>query len=170
MKDERRLRKKVCMLGAYAVGKTSLVRRFVKDVFSEGYQTTVGVKITKKELVLDGTELSLLLWDLHGDDEYQTVRDTYLRGAAGALLVADGTRPATLERALALRDRLRELVGRVPAPVLLNKLDLEDEWELDDERLSALGLDPRTVLRTSARTGAGVEQAFTRLARGLLER
>lgn len=170
MSEEPRLRKKVCMLGAYAVGKTSLVRRFVKDVFSEGYQTTVGVKITKKELVLDGAELSLLLWDLHGDDEFQTVRDAYLRGAAGALLVADGTRPSTLERALALRARLHELVGDVPTPVLLNKVDLEDEWELDDERLLALGLDPDAVLRTSARTGAGVEEAFTRLARGLLAR
>ena len=86
------IRKKVCMLGAYAVGKTSLVMRFVKNVFSERYRTTIGVRIHKKELELDGRPFGLLLWDLHGDDEFQEVRDSYLRGAAGFLLVADGTR------------------------------------------------------------------------------
>lgn len=164
------LQKKVCMLGAYAVGKTSLVRRFVKDVFSEGYRTTVGVKITKKELVLEERSLSLLLWDLHGDDEFQTVRDAYLKGAAGALVVADGTRAATLEQALALRARLRSLVGEVPAPLLVNKRDLEGAWEVEDERLAALGLAPEEVLFTSALTGEGVEAAFERLGRALLVR
>jgi len=163
------IQKKVCMLGAYAVGKTSLVQRFVKDVFSDTYQTTVGVKITKKTIAVGGEDLSLLLWDLHGDDEFQTVHASYLRGASGALLVADGTRASTLERALELQRRLRAAAGEVPVQWILNKNDLEDDWVVNDERLLELELEPAVVLRTSAKTGDRVEDAFQALARRMRE-
>ena len=167
--DKPVIRKKVCMLGAYAVGKTSLVQRFVKDIFSEHYQTTVGVKITKKELELDGVEMSLLLWDLHGDDEFQTVRDSYLQGASGALLVADGTRPATIDQAVKLRARLHAIAGEVPSCLLLNKSDLEDSWEVTEERLRNAGFAPEEAITTSAKTGNGVEAAFLQIARRMTE-
>ena len=91
------IQKKVCMLGASAVGKTSLVGRFVQGIFSDKYLTTVGVKIDKKKVSLDSGEMTLMLWDIYGQDEFQTIRDTYLRGATGYLLVADGTRYSTLD-------------------------------------------------------------------------
>lgn len=87
------IQKKVCMLGAFAVGKTSLVERYVKSIFSEKYQTTVGVKIDKREVLVGATTVKLVLWDLHGEDRFQAVQASYLRGASGVLLVVDPTRP-----------------------------------------------------------------------------
>lgn len=95
--------RKICMLGAYAVGKTSLVRKFVHGVFSEKYLTTIGAKIDKKELVVDGTELTLVLWDLAGEDGFEKVRLSYLRGSSGYLLVVDGTREASLQTAICVQ-------------------------------------------------------------------
>src|SRR4026209_2201357 len=93
------LQKKICMLGGFGVGKTSLVSRFVTSIFSDTYLTTIGVKIDKKTFAVDAHEMTLMLWDIYGQDEFQTVRDSYLRGASGYLLVADGTRYATPETA-----------------------------------------------------------------------
>ena len=79
------IQKKVCMLGAFAVGKTSLVKRFVDSMFSEKYQTTVGVKIDRKRIQLDEQEVNLVLWDIHGEDELQKVRLSYVRGTSGSI-------------------------------------------------------------------------------------
>src|SRR5690606_7159431 len=98
------LEKKICMMGAPGVGKTSLVRRFVDSVFSEKYLSTIGVKIDKKSVAVEDTTLNLMLWDLQGEERYQWVRLQYLRGASGYILVADGTRPDTLEIALGLQE------------------------------------------------------------------
>ena len=84
------IQKKICMLGAYAVGKTSLVGRFVRSMFSEKYQTTVGVKIDQKTVNVGDQQVNMMLWDLHGEDEAQKVRLSYLRGASGYILVVDG--------------------------------------------------------------------------------
>lgn len=157
------IRKKVCMLGSYAVGKTSLVMRYVKSIFSERYETTIGVRILKKELVAGSEALSLLLWDMHGDDDFQEVRTSYLRGASGYLVVADGTRAETSHKALELDRVAREYLGDVPSLFLLNKSDLEADWELDDQIASRL-LAPGVGVRTSAKTGEGVETAFLELA------
>jgi len=105
------LTKKVCMLGSFSVGKTSLVRRFVETIFLDKYHTTVGVKVDKKVVQVDGQELSLVLWDIYGEDEYQKLRLSYLRGAAGYLLVADGTRRATLDKVLAIVAMVASLAG-----------------------------------------------------------
>ena len=119
------LQKKICMLGGFGVGKTSLVSRFVTSIFSDTYLTTVGVKIDKKTIAVDAREMTLMLWDIYGQDEFQTVRDSYLRGASGYLLVADGTRHATLETAAALQQKAESVIGRVPFLLLLNKADLD---------------------------------------------
>jgi GTPase SAR1 family protein len=83
------------MLGGFSVGKTSLVKRYVHSVFSETYLTTVGVKIDKKTVTLSDRIVNLILWDLAGEDDINSLRMTNLRGAAGYVLVADGTRPST---------------------------------------------------------------------------
>ena len=100
------------MLGAFSVGKTSLVKRYVESVFSETYLTTVGVKIDKKTVEVKGRQVALILWDIAGEDEVSTVRMSYLRGSAGYLLVADGTRAASLEVARSLRRASRPSSGR----------------------------------------------------------
>ena len=158
------IQKKICMLGAFAVGKTSLVARYVKSIYSDVYQTTVGVKIDKKVLDVGGKEVTLVLWDIHGEDELQKVRLSYLRGAAGYILVVDGTRAATLEKALALHEAARGAAGDVPFVMVLNKADLRAEWEIDPDTASALSAKGIHVLEGSAKTGAGVEEAFRSLA------
>ncbi|MEM9997743.1 MAG: Rab family GTPase [Bacteroidota bacterium] len=159
------IRKKICLLGTSAVGKTSLVRRFVRGIFSDEYLTTLGVKIDKKALRIGEERVELLVWDLNGEDAFQKLQMSYLRGAAGYLLVADGTRAATLDHALDLHQRAQAVTGDVPALLLLNKADLVTEWDLGDEAEADLTLSSR---RTSAKTGEGVEVAFTDLAERLL--
>lgn len=159
------IQKKVGMLGAFAVGKTSLVARFVRSIYSETYQTTIGVKVDKKDVVVDGTPLGLLLWDLHGEDELQKVRLVYLRGASGYLLVADGTRAATLEVAQRLQQQITATLGPLPFVLVLNKADRADDWEITPAQVEALRQKGWPVLKTSARTGAAVEEAFLLLAR-----
>jgi small GTP-binding protein len=162
------IQKKVCMIGAFAVGKTSLVARFVESVFSERYHTTVGVKVDKKVVRVDGGEMTLVLWDLYGEDEFQPLSDSYFRGMSGYLLVVDGTRRPTLDKALELHARVVESVGEIPFVCVLNKADLAAEWEVepaDEKRIESLR---GGVIRTSAKSGAGVEEAFALLAREML--
>ena len=99
------IQKKICMIGPVSVGKTSLVARYVHSLFSEKYLSTVGVKIDKKVLQVDGMDVTLLLWDLAGDDDFQRLNVTYLRGAAAYLLVADGSRRATLDQSVEIQGR-----------------------------------------------------------------
>jgi small GTP-binding protein len=163
------IQKKISMVGAFATGKTSLVARFVKSIYSEIYQTTVGVKIDKKLVKLKEQEVNLILWDIHGEDEFQKVRMSYLRGSSGYLLVVDGTRCYTLDKAFSLQQRVEESIGKVPFILILNKYDLTDEWEIDNAVMEELSQKNWTVIKGSAKTGLGVEEAFLTLANKMLE-
>jgi len=163
------IQKKICMLGAFAVGKTSLVSRFVKSLFSEKYLTTVGVKIEKKLLTVGNQDVSLMLWDLAGEDEFLQVRMSYVRGSSGYFLVADGTRRNTLDTMMSLQQRVEESIGQVPFIVLLNKVDLREQWEVDNAAINELTQKGWPVVLTSARTGAGVEDACLVLTKRMLE-
>ena len=163
------IKKKICMLGAFAAGKTSLVRQFAHGVFSEKYHTTVGVRIEKKTVSVEDEPVDLIIWDLHGEDEFQKVRVSYLKGAAACVYVVDGTREETLDVAMDLRARAEERFPGLPSLFLVNKTDLNDAWELSASslgRLTALGLD---VHRVSALSADGVEEAFGDLARRLVD-
>ncbi len=162
------IQKKVCMLGAFAVGKSSLVRRFVESIFSDKYLTTVGVKIDKKIVTLDQQVVQLILWDLQGEDDFHSVRTSYLRGASGHFLVTDGTRRATLDTARRLRELAREQTPEAPCLLVVNKSDLMASWEIDDDELAQLESEGWDVIRTSAKSGDGVEQAFAHLAEAML--
>jgi small GTP-binding protein len=158
------LQKKICMLGGFSVGKTSLVKRYVESVFSETYLTTVGVKIDKKTVDLGGRAVNLILWDVAGEDEVSALRMSYLRGSAGYVLVADGTRPSTLEVALSLRERVEAAHGALPFVLLLNKCDLQEQWAIGSAEMADLRKAGWSVRPSSARTGEGVEEAFRELA------
>ncbi len=159
------IQKKICLLGAFAVGKTSLVSRFVKSIYSDQYLTTVGVKVDKKTVQLGDQQVNLILWDLAGEDEFQKVRMDYLRGAAGYLLVADGTRRSTLDTARMLEQRVTKDIGPLPFVLLLNKADLVNEWDVDEQAMKEILASGWDTFKSSAKTGEGVEEAFQLLAK-----
>jgi small GTP-binding protein len=171
MSERNIVQKKICMLGTFAVGKTSLVRRFVESIYSDKYHTTVGVKIDKKLLDLEGAQkkMMMMLWDVEGAEQAHELRKSYLRGASGYLLVCDGTRKDTLYKALEIQARAQETLGLVPYVFLINKSDLVDEWDIEERELEALHEKGWRVIRTSAKSGTGVEEAFMALAEKMME-
>jgi small GTP-binding protein len=159
---------KICLLGASAVGKTSLIRNFVHGIYSDWYVTTMGVKIDKKRVPIDNSEVQLIIWDINGEDEFQVIRSSYYRGSKGCLLVADGTRSHTLDKAIQLKGRVVETIGPVPFVLALNKADLQAQWQVASERVASLTSQGLFVVPTSAKTGDGVETAFETLARAMI--
>lgn len=155
------------MLGDFGVGKTSLVSRFVRNTFSGSYLTTIGVKVDSKEIVRhDDSTLKLVLWDIAGKSALDALNMSYLRGASGLLLVADGTRESTLRTAIDLLMQSRSQLPEAKVVLIVNKLDLIERWEVAPLTLAELR-QTLPVIETSARTGDGVEQAFAELARRL---
>lgn len=167
MRDYTMINKKICMLGAFSVGKTSLIEQFVHSIFSDKYLSTVGVKISKKTIDLEGMPVCLMLWDMEGKDLYVEANLSYLRGAMGLFIVADGTRRETLDTALDLRKVALETVGPVPCYLLINKSDVAPDWEITDAMLAKLTGNGIPYFRTSAKTGESVDKAFTALARAM---
>jgi small GTP-binding protein len=163
------VQKKICMIGDFSVGKTSLVARFVRQTFSEKYLTTVGVKIdTKLVKLADERDVKLVLWDIAGNDALTTATSSYLRGSAGFLLVLDGTRRPTWNSALTLREAVIKQLGEKPFIMLLNKADLEEQWEIDQQLIDEKAQQGWTLFKTSAKTGMNVEEAFAELATQML--
>ncbi len=158
------------MLGAFAVGKTSLVQQYVNSIFSDKYHTTVGVKIEKTTVTMDETNVDLIIWDLHGEDDFQHVRLSYLKGSSGLIYVVDGTRKKTLATALNLRQIAQNKIGKLPFILLINKLDLEDQWEIDTETINDLRSQDIPFFLTSAKTGDEVENAFKLLTQQMMEK
>jgi small GTP-binding protein len=161
---------KICLIGATGVGKSSLVDRFVHSIFSDTYRTTIGVKIEAHEVRHRDRTVQLVIWDLSGEDEFQSVQPAYVSGAAGYLLVIDGTRLETVNAALTLEARVRETAGGLPFVVVVNKSDLVASWDVTPADLDPLRRRACAAVETSARTGAGVDQAFEKLVDGILTR
>lgn len=157
------IKRKVCMLGTFSVGKTSLVRQFVESIFSEKYHTTIGVKIDKKTITLHGQDMMLMLWDIEGEDKFYQLKQSYLRGLSGYLLVADGTRSASLDAALDIKKSMDDTFRDVPHLLVLNKSDLKEQWAVDSSRHQQMQAEKINVIQTSAKTGENVEDIFLRL-------
>lgn len=162
------IQKKLVLLGAPGVGKTSLVRRFVDSLFDDKYLTTIGVKVDKKQVRVNGSDLLMMLWDVAGAEETFSVPSSYIRGAAGVLLVIDGTRPQTLGTASDLIDQVHRDVGNLPAVIVLNKVDLADQWKIGEADVDPLRGRARGLIRASAKSGAGVEAAFLAIATAMM--
>jgi len=171
--------KKVCLLGDFAVGKTSLVRRFIYNLFDDRYLSTIGVKVSRKTLNVsrgeEMLEVNLMLWDLAGGDGFNQARKSYLRGADGALLVCDLTRPQTLSSLQGYASVLLQMNPEARFAVAGNKRDLVDQPTpggqcLTAEQVAAAAgaLDAPWSL-TSARTGDEVETLFRHFVSVLVE-
>lgn len=161
---------KICIIGDFAVGKTSTVERFVNRQFSEKYQTTIGVKVDTKEILVDGVDLKLIIWDIAGTDKFGEIEFSYLRGASGYIMVADGTRSNTLASAQDLRAQVEGRYGDLPYVLLINKSDLSHSWDVTDDNINFLRNTCANVFVTSAKTGKDVDQALSRLAALIIER
>jgi small GTP-binding protein len=162
--EKRRFIRKVCLIGDGAVGKTSLIRRFVLDVFGDDYISTFGAKVSKKVVTLGDVELTMMIWDILGQKSGASLHSAYYSGANGAFVVCDGTRPETLEGLNSWYQEFSRVAGKVPVIPLINKCDLPPNLteELLASASTVIGQDFR---RTSAKTGEGVEEAFRQLGR-----
>jgi small GTP-binding protein len=158
--------RKIAMLGMWGVGKTSLVRQFVSSIYDEAYHSTIGVKVDKKVVQVDGRDMNLMLWDIAGAEEDRAIPMHYLSGVAGYLLVLDGTRKESLEVGVDLVTAIDAAIGRLPFIPVINKCDLD--WQLSEQQVrDAFNACPVEPLSTSAKTGENVERAFLRLAEQL---
>ena len=133
MADEKKVLKKICMLGDFAVGKTSLIRRFVLDEFDDRYIATVGTKITKKEMHIDDNLLVLQIWDIIGNIMYTRLQKQYYKGSDGAFVVCDVTREDTCKSVESWVGRFREISPKAEIIFLANKIDLEHAYDIDAE-------------------------------------
>lgn len=158
--------KKVILTGSFGVGKTSLFNQFIYNKFSDKYLTTIGVKVNKKVIEVNGRELSILLWDIAGEVAQDKVPVTYFLGASGLIYVFDLTRPSTYKNIKSDIEYLKEMVQGGIIKIVANKKDL-----VDDEKIAAAKADialPWDII-TSAKTGENVEELFQELGAGLLD-
>jgi small GTP-binding protein len=166
--EQKRFIRKVCLLGDGGVGKTSLVRRYVEDVFSDSYIISFGTKVSKKVIDLGEVELTLMIWDILGQKSDDALHAAYYRGANGALLVGDQTRPETMGHLVKWKDDFLKINPGALIVAAANKSDLESSMSASEiqELVLALGTG---FLHTSAKTGDGVEGLFLTLGRGIME-
>ncbi len=172
--SEKVLKAKVCLVGEFAVGKTSLVNRYVHNVFEDRYFVTIGAKITKTELTSVGKDrhrVTMTVWDIMGEKGFrELLREAYFEGTQGIVAVSDLTRPETLEELEGWISSVYRIAGKVPLVVVGNKADLEDDIQvrLEDVARFARKHSCSHVI-TSAKTGENVELAFKSIAKGLLK-
>lgn len=164
------IQKKIGMLGSFSVGKTSLVKRYVDSIFSDKYHTTLGVKIDKKQVTRPGGDLTLLLWDIAGEDAVFKIRPTHLRGMAGAIIVIDGTRLQSFDVAMTLYRTVRTQPDgdRINVIFAINKADLKTQWVLSHEQTRLLQETGCAIVETSAKNNSGIDELFNALADQLL--
>jgi small GTP-binding protein len=165
------IQKKVCMLGDFAIGKTSLVRRYVYRLFDDRYLNTIGVNIARKEVDLtEQTRVMLLIWDLSGSEKFDRNRADYLCGSSGALLVCDLTRPETIASLKPIHDHFMEINPTASVIMVGNKTDLLEgnPESMKQLMVTASGLTLPYQL-TSAKTGDGVDEVFVHLTNGIVQ-
>lgn len=158
-----KISKKIVLIGHFGVGKSSLIRRFVQDTFSEDYKVTIGVHVLKKEITLPKTndDITLVIWDLEGNDDISNTRPSYLLGTNGFLYVFDMTRPATYQQLESDLDYIKDRYPKTPIKVIGNKKDLvTNEFIKQNKDVFGRFVD----FYTSAKSGKNVENVFTKLA------
>ncbi len=157
--------KKIVLLGHFGVGKTSLIRRFVENIFTEDYKVTIGVHISKKSIEIEENTISLIIWDLEGQDDIQKTRASYLLGTHAFIYVFDLSRPITFKNLNTEIEYLKTTCPNTPIKVVGNKMDLVNKDYLKQNNDVFDGL---VDFFTSAKTGSRVELLFSKLAKELI--
>ena len=157
--------KKVILTGSFGVGKTSLFNQFIYQQFSDKYLTTIGVKVNKKELTIDGEDLSVLLWDIAGEVAQDKVPNSYFLGASGIIYVVDLSRPITFNNMKTDIALLKKLLNDATIMIVGNKKDLLSAEELAEV---AQNLEVKLDFTTSAKTGDNIDALFLELGKKLI--
>lgn len=162
---------KLMILGDPSVGKTSLVRRYIENRFSEDYLSTIGVDFLKKDINVDGTYVTIVLWDVAGQAKYANFKKHYYKGANFFIIVFDITKkPTYMNIGRWLKDAQEILGDDVYFAIFANKADLEDQREVEDYEAFKLMENLVEFEETSAKTGHNVNEIFTKIARFLIEK
>ena len=162
------VQQKVCLLGHFAVGKTSLTRRYVEDRFDEEYLGTIGIHLSNKVVALDDMRVELFIWDLAGGEKFNLVGPHYLLGAVGALIVCDVTNRVTFEKMVSYADQLKSVNQNARFVFVGNKVDLVDQKVVSIDEIQAVSQAyGGHVMLTSAKTGENVNEAFLELVKQL---
>jgi small GTP-binding protein len=160
--------KKICLVGAYAVGKTSLVEQYLDARQPGPYRCTLGVKITRTGIPAQGRTENFSLWDIQGSEDSGYINIACLRKADALVFVADGTRQTTFHHALSLRYLALDLLGPVPNVLMLNKDDLDILWDIPESIMNSLARQGVNIVKCSAVTGSMVTETFAGLAAEIL--
>ena len=162
---------KICLLGDAAVGKTSLVYRFIENKFRDNYKSTLGVNLLKKDLRLDKYGgVSAQIWDLGGQESFKSLRKLYLEGANGALIIYDTTKRKTFEKLNEWVQSFRESRGNRPLLLIGNKIDLIESIKVEENEAKHYAQEnAMNFITTSAKTGENVEDAFKALIETILD-
>jgi len=164
--------KKVVLIGDFATGKTSLIRRYVDNQFSDEYLTTIGVKISKKTLkISDEVELQLMIWDIEGHTDVKATNPAYVMGAHGVILVGDITREKSIENIPLHLELVNKLLKKVPVIIALNKSDLITNQDTIETKILDLEISLPEIIKvfdTSAKDSKNVEEIFITLSQAIL--
>ncbi|MFX1482401.1 MAG: Rab family GTPase [Promethearchaeota archaeon] len=160
---------KIVFLGDGAVGKTSLVGRYVYDSFEGDYLATIGTDIHIKMVRVGDTVVKLVIWDIAGQDNFAQLRRAYYMNASGAFFVFDTTRPETIERVDEWINALFTVTGKIPLVLLENKVDLESSIT-EGTRDYVKKQHEVQIIKTSAKEDMNVEEAFKEMTREILEK
>jgi small GTP-binding protein len=177
MMDTKKVSSKICLIGDGGVGKSSLIRRYVHNAFDDRYVTTIGTKVSRKDMVLEyptsnvKVKLNVMIWDIMGQKAFRgLLREAYFNGANGIIAVCNLTNEDSLWSLGEWIDSLNKLVGRIPIVVLANKYDLKDSLQFGDEELRKLTQDLKALYYyTSAKTGENVNNAFLTIAKEMMK-
>ncbi|XP_030054851.1 ras-related protein Rab-23 [Microcaecilia unicolor] len=162
---------KVVVVGNGAVGKSSMIQRYCKGVFTKDYKKTIGVDFLERQIQLNDEDVRLMLWDTAGQEEFDAITKAYYRGAQACVLVFSTTDRESFDAIPSWKEKVVAEVGDIPTVLVQNKIDLLDESVLKNEEAEALAKRLKLrFYRASVKEDLNVTEVFKYLAEKYLQR